>query len=1223
MFWKRISLVLCLVMGAVGRCWADSNSQFIEVNGFQVHATHILARLHSTGDGTLATIRPQAVALLSSMGLTVRYEYTLVPGLILIDNEDSAVDVNANLAPAAKAQLLQTRIKTLSSSDLFDYVTADPCLYKDALPNDQKFTDGTLWGLQNTGQNGGKPGADIGAVPAWQVTTGTNSVVVAVIDSGIRYTHKDLVENMWHNPGEIPGNGIDDDNNGVIDDVYGFNAITGSGDPFDDDSHGTHVAGTIGAVPNNGYPHVGVCWHVSLMGCKFLDANGHGSSSDAIKCLQYAVRNGAKISNNSYGSPSDPSNDRAFIDAVNKAGKAGHLFIASAGNSGENTDVIPHIPGSLALPTMLSVAALDRKDQLATFSNFGLRTVNVGAPGVEIYSSVATGDTDYDVYQGTSMATPHVVGVAALTLASHPTASAAELRQRVLASVVPVPSLKGFTTTGGRVNAFNAVSAEPTGTLKVAVNPPDGTLLLSGTKTNFFVTVTDIFDITNASVTCTVTDPLGNSGPLAFANDGKAPDVTAGDSIYSGTFNPTNAGKYSFVFVVNAPKKTGVILTNYYNVQARPSNDAFAGAEKIPSLGGVINEDNSLATSEIGEPFHAGISTVGASLWYSWTPPSDQQVLINTFRSSFPTVVAVYTGTSLTSLTPIVSAAATNSGFGVQLAFQAKKSVTYRIAVASVSLDENDLISGSGPFQLSVLPNQTVDLLPPSVSVSGLVNGLLIFTNHLALSGTASDPLPSPSGVDKVFVSLNRGIAVQATGTTNWTLSNGLSLSPGNNTITIVGSDFAGNVSTPLVYTVFYRQPTQGNDAFGLAYVLAGTNGTVTGSNVGATKEVGEPNHGGNQGGHSIWWTYTPPSSGVLSLSTTNSQFDTLLGVYTGTAVGSLTTLGENDDAYFGSGFSTLQIPVNAGVPIYIAVDGFSGAQGSVSLHYNLASGSLVSVSLTAGTGGALSTGSGLYPTNKPLTVQALPNLRYQFAGWTGSQISFDNPLTLNVRPGIQLTANFAPEHYSDDFESGGLKSLTWTTSGSKPWLVTSNQASLGTYSAQAGLIGDSQISSLIITTNSNGGSGSFDYKVSSEAGFDFLSFYIDGALVEQWSGEIEWTTYGFNLSSGIHTFEWRYGKDASGSVGSDTAWIDNVQLNIRPMPSAASVAKDTLFAVTDGSAQILVQGEVNQLYITQWSKSLSGWTPVSTNLNTLGSFLVEHAVGTNSVRYYRTIVAP
>lgn len=353
-----------------------------------------------------------------------------------------------------KGLRLRERIQELKQSGLFEYVEPDYIVTKVATPTDAAFTDGRLWGLRNTGQKSGKVGADIEAVTAWDQTTGSPNVVVGIIDSGIRHTHQDLEANMWVNPGEVPDNGLDDDDNGYIDDVHGINAITGSGDPMDDEGHGSHCAGTIGATANGGGAHVGVAWNVSLMGLKFLSAKGSGKNSNAIECIDYAIEMGVDILNNSWGGGGF---SQALFDAINRSREAGILFVVAASNEGTNNDTTARYPSNFAVANIISVAALDRTDKLAGFSNYGATTVHLGAPGVDIYSTTADSDSSYDTYDGTSMAAPHVSGVAALVKSRFPSLTVAELKARLVANTRPVTALNGRTITGGAVSAKRAL----------------------------------------------------------------------------------------------------------------------------------------------------------------------------------------------------------------------------------------------------------------------------------------------------------------------------------------------------------------------------------------------------------------------------------------------------------------------------------------------------------------------------------------------------------------------------------------------------------------------------------------------------------------------------------------------------------------------------------------------------------------------------------------------
>lgn len=346
-------------------------------------------------------------------------------------------------------------------------VEPDFLIAPSAVPNDPSF--GQLWGLNNTGQSGGVADADVDAPEAWQTTTGSRNVVVAVIDTGVDYKHPDLAANIWTNPREIGGDGIDNDGNGFIDDVRGWDFANDDADPMDDDGHGTHVAGTIGAVGNNGTGVTGVNWQVSIMPLKFLGPDG-GSTSDAIRAVNYATRMrrdfGVNVvaSNNSWGGGGFSA---ALSDAIEAGGRAGILFVVAAGNDGTNNDTSPQYPANYAGDTVISVAALDRTNRLASFSNVGATTVDLAAPGVSIFSTLPGGR--YGSYSGTSMATPHVTGTITLLAAANPQATPGQLRAAVLSSTTPLATLTGKVATGGALNAAAALAAIGSGTI---VDPP-------------------------------------------------------------------------------------------------------------------------------------------------------------------------------------------------------------------------------------------------------------------------------------------------------------------------------------------------------------------------------------------------------------------------------------------------------------------------------------------------------------------------------------------------------------------------------------------------------------------------------------------------------------------------------------------------------------------------------------------------------------------------------
>lgn len=318
-------------------------------------------------------------------------------------------------------------------------------------PDDTQF--GSQWGWHNTGQNGGTADADIDAPEAWAHVT-SSDVVVAVIDTGVDYTHPDLTANMWTNPGETPGNGVDDDGNGFVDDVYGVDFVNSDSDPMDDDGHGTHVAGTIGAVGNNGAGVTGVCWTAKIMAIKFLDADGKGTIAGAVSGINYARDHGARVLNNSWGGEGDPP--QVLTEAI--ASLTDALFVAAAGNEGNDNDRVVSTPSNDAGSHVIAVAATTRNDALASFSNYGAATVDLGAPGESILST--TLNDGYGWLSGTSMATPAVSGACALVWAAAggvSQTSALEVRDAVLRGVDVIGALQDRCATGGRLNLKNAV----------------------------------------------------------------------------------------------------------------------------------------------------------------------------------------------------------------------------------------------------------------------------------------------------------------------------------------------------------------------------------------------------------------------------------------------------------------------------------------------------------------------------------------------------------------------------------------------------------------------------------------------------------------------------------------------------------------------------------------------------------------------------------------------
>ncbi len=427
------------------RAWrADRNAIIEGTPGIDRDPTSVLVKFREDAP-------EEVIQFLKDLGgaATIQESFGIVPGL-----QHLAIPGNLD-------ETIETLSQFGSWLDAVEYVEPDGVYQLFATPNDTYYS--LLWGMNNTGQtvnnDPGIAGADIDANLAWDVWTGSSGFVVGVADSGILKTHEDLAANIWTNPGEIAGNGVDDDGNGRIDDTWGWDFYNNDNNPTDDNGHGTHVSGTIGAVGNNGKGVVGVCWNVKLAGLKIASAGGSISVTAAVNAINYCVGKGIKISNHSWGGGSF---NQSLSNAISAARTAGHIVVAAAGNGGldgrgDNNNTTPQYPASYNFDNVIAVAALDNNDKLARYSNYGSTSVDIGAPGSTIASSYNSSNTSYAYLSGTSMATPHVTGVAALVWSKNPTWTYAQVRDKLYSSGRAVSALAGKTVTGKSVNANNAV----------------------------------------------------------------------------------------------------------------------------------------------------------------------------------------------------------------------------------------------------------------------------------------------------------------------------------------------------------------------------------------------------------------------------------------------------------------------------------------------------------------------------------------------------------------------------------------------------------------------------------------------------------------------------------------------------------------------------------------------------------------------------------------------
>lgn len=292
----------------------------------------------------------------------------------------------------------------------------------------------------------------IQAPDAWAKHIGSADVVIADIDTGVDYNHQDLINNIWRNSREIPGDKIDNDGNGFVDDVVGWDFANKDSLPWDDNGHGTHTSGSIAATGGNGIGVSGVAQRAQVMPLKFLSADGSGTTEDAVLAIKYAVDNGAKILSNSWGGD---EYSKALEDVIVEAANRQVLFVAAAGNDGTNNDTLPMYPAAYNLPNVIAVAASDQDDTLVDYSNYGLNSVHIVAPGDVIYSTVP--GNKYQVNSGTSMACPHVAGAAALLKSYKPNLTAVQIKKILLDSVDKVPAYADKIASGGRLNVARAM----------------------------------------------------------------------------------------------------------------------------------------------------------------------------------------------------------------------------------------------------------------------------------------------------------------------------------------------------------------------------------------------------------------------------------------------------------------------------------------------------------------------------------------------------------------------------------------------------------------------------------------------------------------------------------------------------------------------------------------------------------------------------------------------
>jgi serine protease len=595
-----LALAATMVVGAVGCGTSSDDGPAIDI-GKPVHRGS-QQPVEFARDSVIVKFKPSASVA------SRRAVASKVGGTIADKNGDGLDDNLRNIGKngvavvrLAKGSAVESVIATLKADPAVAYAEPNFIYRISAVPNDPRF--GELYGLDNTGQTGGLGDADVDGPEAWDDSIGSSNVVIGVVDTGVDYTHPDLAANMWTNPGEIAANGLDDDGNGVVDDVHGFNAITGSGDPFDDHFHGTHCAGTIGAVGNNGIGVAGVNWETSIVAIKFLDGGGSGTTEDAIEAIDYAVglRNAGvnlRVLSNSWGGGGF---SQALLDSILAANEAGILFVAAAGNFSSNTDEFENYPSNYDSPNVVSVAATDHNDLLADFSNFGPTTVDLGAPGVDTLSTMP--GNSYGLLSGTSMATPHVAGAAALVLSGNESLTVEELKEALLVSGDPIAALDGITVTGRRLNAANALeeAGPPVPRFNLSVGPAQR-VISQGESASYSIDVGSVAGFTGDVALSVTTTPAIDATITVSPTSVSAPGSA---TITVVTTEATARGTYSIAVTGTSGD---LVKTRTVSLRVRaagtveipfPSTDTPLPIPDVSTITSVITVDQPITIEEV------------------------------------------------------------------------------------------------------------------------------------------------------------------------------------------------------------------------------------------------------------------------------------------------------------------------------------------------------------------------------------------------------------------------------------------------------------------------------------------------------------------------------------------------------------------------------------------------------------------------------------------------
>lgn len=637
----------------------------------------------------LATHRAIADAAEAREGVRVRQRFARFRDLRVIELDGT--------------EELEVAIARLRATGRYEFVEPDHLQHLALEPNDPEFLNGAQWALRNTGQFSGIPRADIQAPAAWDLAREAPNVIVAVIDTGVNIAHQDLAGNIWQNP------------NPTFGDVNGARFLNGipSGNPADDNGHGTHIAGTIGALGNNNLAVAGIAWRVQIMPIKAFPSSGTGATSDIIAGIDYALANGAHIINASYGGTSNTGYVEAHVAAIRAARDAGVIFVAAAGNDAANMDVARYYPASHLVDNIVTVGNSTRRDELALSTNYG-SIVDLHAPGSEIVSLAHNDNTGTTTLSGTSMAAPHVSGALALLKTRFPADSYRQLINRLLRGVERGERFTGRSQTGGRLNLFNALTSTSNrpfnddfaqrprlagnnaqvraSTVDATAEPGESAHAgITSTKTLWWEWTPEV----SGTVTLDTADSNHDTVAAVYTAGGEAsPTSLAGLTLLAANDNDPTAQVISSRLTFNAV--AGVLYQiavggkfdggmAVLNLSTTPANDLFAGAETLAGRSLRVTTANTNCSREPGEPRVLGWPG-GNSLWYRWTAPHSGRFQIAAVSDDFDPVLAVFTGTTLNALTYVAendNAAQSSIHTGSLCTIEVTAGTTYSIVVDS------------------------------------------------------------------------------------------------------------------------------------------------------------------------------------------------------------------------------------------------------------------------------------------------------------------------------------------------------------------------------------------------------------------------------------------------------------------------------------------------------------------------------------------------------------